>query len=213
MRPGWVTWAGLGVVLAAAAVLSFHALRDLALAVGIPTTLGWLLPIAIDAGAAVSCSAWLSRRCPPDAARFARTMTFGLLVLTVAGNAAQLGMHAAAIVPPWWVAVAVGAIPPAVVGSAVHLAVLAARGVSAPPELAEDEIDAEPWDEEVPDWWADAPPVSTTTSDSGSTCRTDRAVELIAQGVGRRRLAKELGVSEHQAREFLRQHRVNGVPQ
>ncbi len=65
---GWVTWLGLAVVLTAAAVLSFAALRDLAVAVRIHRELAWLLPIAVDAGAAVSCAAWLSRapaRMPP----------------------------------------------------------------------------------------------------------------------------------------------------
>jgi len=121
-------WGGLVVVMSAAAVLSFAALRELAATVGIPAPLTPLLPVAVDAGAAVSCSTWLSRRVPPQAARFACGMTWGLLVLTVAGNAAQLGMHANAVVPPWWVAVIVGAVPPAVVGGTVHLAVLVARG-------------------------------------------------------------------------------------
>lgn len=126
-RTSWVTWVGLAVVLVAAAVLSFAALRDLAIAVRIPPSLAALLPIAVDAGAGVSCGAWLSRRTRPDAARFARSMTWGLLGLTVAGNAAAQGMAAAAAQPPWWAAVLVGAIPPAVVGGVVHLAVLVGR--------------------------------------------------------------------------------------
>jgi hypothetical protein len=118
---------GLTVVLSAAAVLSFAALRDLAVAVRIHRELAWLLPIAVDAGAAVSCTAWLSPHSPRDAARFARGLTWGLLTLTVAGNATAQGMAAAGLVPPWWVAVLVGAIPPAVVGGVVHLAVLVGR--------------------------------------------------------------------------------------
>lgn len=128
----WIRWAGLAVVLTAAAVLSFDALRALALAVAIPATLAWLLPVAVDAGAAVSCACWLARDVPPDAARFARAQTWLLLAGTVAGNAAQLGMHAAGLVPPWWVAVLVGAVPPAVVGGTVHLAVLVGRPATAP---------------------------------------------------------------------------------
>jgi hypothetical protein len=126
-RAGWVTRIGLAVVLTAAAVLSFAALRDLAIAVRIHRELAWLLPIAVDAGAAVSCGAWLSPRSPADAARFARWLTYALLTLTVAANAAGLGMAAAGVTPPWWVAVLVGAIPPAVVGGTVHLAVLLGR--------------------------------------------------------------------------------------
>lgn len=126
-RPPWIVWLGLAVVLAAAAVLSFEALQSLALAVGIGERVAWLLPVAIDAGAAVSCAVWLGGRSPEDAARYAGRMTWSLLGTTVAGNAAQLGMAAAAIVPPWWVATIVGAIPPAVVGSTVHLVVLLVR--------------------------------------------------------------------------------------
>lgn len=157
-RPPWIVWFGLGVVLVAAAVLSFDALRELALAVSIPPHLAWLLPIAVDAGAAVSCATWLGGRTTPDAARFAGRMTWVLLAVTVAGNAGQLGMHAHNVDPPWGVAVAVGAIPPAIVGATVHLVVLLVRRtetgrtalgpvetavtvIEAVPDLGDDEVD------------------------------------------------------------------------
>lgn len=184
-----VTTTGLGMVLVAAAVLSFHALDGLAVAVSIPPSLSWLLPIAVDAGAAVSCGCWLSRWVNPDASRFARGMTWSLLGLTVVANAGQLGMHAAGINPPWWVAVLVGAIPPAVVGGTVHLAVLVGRGVPTTDPLDEADDQAEP-DE--------------------SPAGDDRVAELIADGVGRRRLSKELDITEHQARELLAARR-NGA--
>lgn len=126
-RPHWIVWLGMSAVLIAAAVLSFEGLYGLATAVGISTYLGWLLPIAVDAGAAVSCAVWLGGRSPVDAARVAGRMTWALLATTVAGNAAHLGMAAEGITPPWWVAVLVGAIPPAVVGAVVHLVVLLTR--------------------------------------------------------------------------------------
>lgn len=126
-RPPWIVWFGLAVVLAAAAVLSFDALRALAVAVSIPDRFAWLLPIAVDAGAAVSCATWLGGRTTRDAARFAGRMTWCLLAVTVIGNAAQLGMAAHDILPPWYVAVLVGSIPPAVVGATVHLVVLLVR--------------------------------------------------------------------------------------
>lgn len=131
-RPPRVVWLGLAVVLVAAAVLSFDALRGLALAVAIPPHLAWLLPVAVDAGAAVSCATWLGGRTRPDAARFAGGLTWALLAVTVVGNAGQLGMHAHGVVPPWWVAVAVGSIPPAVVGATVHLVVLLVRRSESP---------------------------------------------------------------------------------
>ena len=49
----------LAVVAAAAAVLSFAALRDLALLCGFSPWLAWLLPVVIDAGAAAGSLAWL----------------------------------------------------------------------------------------------------------------------------------------------------------
>jgi hypothetical protein len=51
---GFVTWLGLSVVLAAAAVLSFSALAELAAMVGMSRRLVWLFPVCTDAGVAVS---------------------------------------------------------------------------------------------------------------------------------------------------------------
>lgn len=166
-RPSIVTAAGLAVVLAAAAVLSFDALRSLAEAVSIPAGLAWLLPIAVDAGAAVSCATWLSPRSPADASRFAARMTWCLLAVTVAGNAGQLGMHAEHLVPPWWVAVLVGAIAPAVVGSSVHLLVLLGRTpVPAGPDREADHEDAPQLDEHgLSLLWRDAPPAGPLDPD------------------------------------------------
>src|SRR5690606_35582071 len=104
LMASWLRKVGLGMVLTAAAVLSFAALRDLAIAVRIDERLAFLLPIAVDAGAAVSCTVWLSPSVRPDARRFACWLTWSLLTATVIGNAAQLGMHANGITPPWRVA-------------------------------------------------------------------------------------------------------------
>lgn len=111
-RPGLVTWAGLAVVLVAAAILSFSALSDLAELVGRSHQLAWLLSVCTDAGVTVSTGVWLSGRHRADAERFARRLTWSLLALTVAGNAMHQGLTAAGVVSPWWVAVLVGAIPP-----------------------------------------------------------------------------------------------------
>jgi hypothetical protein len=208
-RAPWVVWAGLAVVLTAAAVLSFDALRGLALAVAIPGHFAWLLPIAVDAGAAVSCATWLGGRAAPDAARFAGRMTWALLAVTVAGNAGQLGMHAHGITPPWWVAVLVGTIPPTVVGATVHLLVLVGRAAPARQAAAEAVDEARPVDEDAAELlderggsrvWETAPP-------AGDQAGEDRAARLIREGAGRRRLARELSITEHQARALLDEHR------
>src|SRR5215210_1877121 len=98
----------------------------------------------------------LSRRHNPDAERFARRLTWALLALTVAGNAAHQGLAAAGMVPPWWVAVLVGAIPPGVVGAVVHVAVLVGRGTdnSESEPIPPTTEDAHPADalSDVPPW-------------------------------------------------------------
>lgn len=136
-RPGAVTWTGLAVVLAAAAVLSFAALRDLAITCRVSPTLAALLPLSVDAGAAVATRAWLSGRSGPEAERFSRRLTWALLCLTVVANAAHQGMAANAISPPWWAAVLVGAIPPGVLGAVVHLSVLLGRTGEQPVQAAD----------------------------------------------------------------------------
>lgn len=170
-RPPWIVWLGLAVVLAAAAALSFDALRSLALAVGIPPRFAWLLPVSVDAGAAVSCAVWLGGRTTETAARFAGRMTRWLAIVTVLGNAGALAMHHYGIDPPWWVAALVGAIPPSIVVASVHLVVLLTRagdahqdrqeaarpGAETPGELAElPALDDGAADEWVDPWerWA-----------------------------------------------------------
>jgi hypothetical protein len=190
---GFVTWIGLSVVLAAAAVLSFSALAELAAMVGMSRRLVWLFPVCTDAGVAVSTAVWLSRRHNPDAERFARRLTWTLLALTVAGNAAHQGLAAAGMVPPWWVAVLVGAIPPGVVGAVVHVAVLVGRGANG--------SGSEPARQMPPN---DHPVVSPSDVPPWE----DRAAQLIAAGAGRRRLAAELGIPEHRARAVLASHRA-----
>lgn len=196
---GWLTWAGMLAVLAAAAVLSFAALRDLAELCGVEPALAPLLPVAIDAGAAVSTRVWLSGRVVV-AERFARNMTWCLLATTVAGNALHSGLVAAQLRPAWWVAVAVGAVPPAVVGAVVHLAVLAGR--KAVSERAESDEEPPAQDAEG-DWVGEAATPVDPMPAQAPAGGNDRAAELIAAGAGRRRLARELAIPEHQARALL----------
>jgi hypothetical protein len=197
-HPGFITWIGLAVVFAAAAVLSFSALAELAGMVGMSRRLVWLFPVCTDAGVAVSTAVWLSGRHNPDAERFARRLTWALLALTVAGNAAHQGLAAAGMVPPWWVAVLVGAIPPGVVGAVVHVAVLVGRGTDSSQSEPARHLteDGHPADDPsaVPPW-------------------EDRAAQLIAAGAGRRRLAAELGIPEHRARALLASHRAQARDQ
>jgi hypothetical protein len=66
-------------------------------------------------------------------------------------------------------------------------------------EDADDDYDCGFLDENgVSRWWADAPPAGT---------ERDRVAELIAAGIGRRRLSQELGMSEYEARQLLERAR------
>jgi hypothetical protein len=203
-----LVWLLLVVVAAAAAVLSFDALRSLALLCGFTAELAWLLPVVVDAGAGVGCLVWLGRNTPTDAARFARALTWSLLAGSVAGNAVVHGLSAYALPAPWWLVVAVSAIPPAVLGASVHLAVLVGRRVVSAPgdEPGEDEqagyLPAGLDDHGVSRRWDDAPPVGDEPG-GAALVDVERAGELIAAGVGRRRLARELNISEHTARQLL----------
>jgi hypothetical protein len=218
--------AGLVVVLAAAAVLSFAALRDLAIAVRVHEQLAFLLPIAVDAGAAVSCTVWLSPAVQQDARRFACWLTWLLLGATVIGNAAQQGMHAHGITPPWQVAVLVGAISPAIVGGVVHLLVLVNRS-TAGPKLEDEPVEelSQLDDRGLSRFWETAPatevverPVSKPPRKSLPAAPVDidpelekRARELIANGSGRVVLQQELRISEYRAKQLVKTL-TNGQP-
>lgn len=217
----WLSMVGLAVVLTAAAVLSFDALRNLAVAVRISAHLAFLLPVAVDAGAAVSCAVWLSPGARVDARRFARWLTWALLVLTVAANAAATGWHALAVTPPWWAAVVVGAIPPAVVGGTVHLLVLVGRA-EVPAPVVEDEPVEElpPVDERgLSLHWTTAPrseqpaqpkPAPKPAPAAPADVDLDRARALIKDGAGRVRLQHEFGLSEHKAKQLVKTLSTNG---
>lgn len=187
----------LAVVAGAAAVLSFSALRDLALLCGFAPRLAWLLPVVVDAGAGAGSLVWLGGSVAAPARRFSRALALTLLGLSVAANALDHGLAAYALTPAWWVVVLVSAIAPAVLGAVVHLAVLVGRDdgpeVDDEPigyELTHQALDPETLDERR---WDDAPPAGDG----------DRASALIAAGAGRRRISRELGVTEYEARRLL----------
>jgi hypothetical protein len=181
----------LAVVAGSAAVLSFDGLRSLAAAAGFGG-LSPLLPLVIDCGAAAGSLAWLSRT--GRARTFGRVLALVLLTSSVAGNGVSHGLEAYGVKPAWWVVVIVGAVAPAVLGAVVHLAVLVGRPAPMVELLDED-------DEPI-DWWSNAPRAEQCPDDSTLSVG-DRVAELIASGVGRRRLARELRISEHEARGLL----------
>lgn len=125
IRDGW-TWLGIGIVAAAAAVMSFSALRRLAERADVAPALAWLLPVAIDAAIVVATRVWLIGSAGGRITRYARFLALSALALSVAGNATEHAMAAYSVVSPWWVLVAVSAVPPVTLGATVHLAALLA---------------------------------------------------------------------------------------
>ncbi|MGD9525316.1 DUF2637 domain-containing protein [Pseudonocardia sp.] len=192
------------VVAAAAAVLSFAALRDLALVCGFAPRLGWLLPVVVDAGAAAGSLVWLGGWATGAARRFARALALALLALSVAANALGHGLAAFGLAPAWWVVVIVSAVAPAVLGAVVHLAVLVGRPHPDMSTAAHEDDQGDEATKEIVDWWRDAPPAEPAARvDPGR-----RAAELIAAGAGRRRLSRELGMTEYEARQLLARTRT-----
>ncbi|WP_345423996.1 DUF2637 domain-containing protein [Pseudonocardia xishanensis] len=197
----WIADVGTLVVGAAAAVLTFTTLRDLATAVGIVGWLAWLVPVTVDVAGVVATRVWLRGQAPADAVAFARALAWSCITGSVVGNAGQHAMAAYDLTAPWPVVVLVSAVPPAMLGAMVHLGHLTRRPTtstevtSAPPE-----VDAAALTDTDPrGWWA---------VETEQPAPTDRASVLIASGIGRRKLAAELGIREHEARKMIQAHRA-----
>lgn len=143
----------LSLVASAAAVLSFDALRVLASLVGF-RGLSPLLPLVVDAGAGAGTLVWLGNWAPRDARDFARTLALILLTGSVGGNALGHLLTELGVAPHWGIVVAVSAVPAAVLGACVHLAVLCTRHPQAAtqpgPVVATATPDAGPQTREVP---------------------------------------------------------------
>ncbi|AEA27903.1 hypothetical protein Psed_5776 [Pseudonocardia dioxanivorans CB1190] len=198
----WVTWAGLAVVGAAAAIMSFTALADLAELLGVRATLhapwdpawgaslkvAWLLPLTIDVFAAVATRVWLRRRTNAEALAYARRAAWAAIGATIVGNGAHGALTATAD-HPWPAAVVVSAVPAVALGGMVHLAHLVGRGPDpepdqqpavAPLEAWLDAVLAEAWDTPIRAWAArvddDGRPIPTRDEDDDVLAADLRAV-------------------------------------
>lgn len=202
---------GLYVLGGVAAVLSFAALSDLARLCGITDTidvfglftlhLAWLLPISIDLFAALATQVAVRRRSHPDALAFANKAMWAAVGATIAGNA----YHGWLASDGDWLSriddVIVGAVPPLVYAAAVRLAELVAKPSDPDASTAE----------KAPETPAE-PPVPSGALVLAGGALAGLTPELVAQarelmkrepGIGRPRLARELGISEYAARGLL----------
>lgn len=115
---------GIGLVALAAAVLSFSALRGLAVITGTPSEIAWLFPLTLDAAAGVSMFVWM-RATVTHVIGYAKRLTWASIVVSIICNGAFHGFQSETLTPPWYVAVAVGAIAPVMFVTVVHLVFLA----------------------------------------------------------------------------------------
>lgn len=192
---------GLSVVAGCAIVLSFSALYNLALVCGFGTMLSALVPVMVDAGAAVASAVWLgSIRAARAARRFARALALALLSTTVIGNAVSHALVAYHQQPHWVVIVLVGALAPATLFATLYLRSLVTAGDDATKEVADlaerVAVDDDDLAVEV------AEMVAEVANDHQPTAR-----DLVLKGAGRTTLMKELGLTDHQARQAIREHR------
>ena len=155
-RRDWITDLGIGTVGLAAAVLTFTTLTDLAVAVGITgallgVPLAWLVPITVDAAGVVAARVWLKQLGPAAAVEFARRLAMTCISLSVLGNGGEHGMSAYHVTAPWWVVVAVSAVPPAMLGAVVHLGHLRSRTTHTGGETASHVVDDDASTDLVPE--------------------------------------------------------------
>lgn len=185
-------WLVLTGVLAIAALISYTHLREVWRIVGAP----WagIGPLTIDG---LFAAAWLRmrrrRRQDQDVGRLVFATLFGALVVTVAGNVAAAF--------PGWVAEQRNYVAPVVYAWAAIAFAFVFELVTG--------HDRAPAGPVAPAESPALPPVGDDATPAGEPVG-DRASELVAAGVGRRTLSRELGITEHEARQLLASRNGNG---
>jgi hypothetical protein len=197
-RDWWVV-AGMTVTALSAAVSSFSGLRSLAAATGWPEALAPLFPLTVDAYAMTGTRVWLSKATGSAAARrFARWNAIGAIGLSLVGNAGWHLIAAHVLTVTWPIVVAVGAVPPAVLGLLSHLAVL--RGQDDEDEARPPSTELhEPHDEAKQDGAADGDQLLEAARAADATYRAEHG-----KTITRDELRRTLRVSTERATVLLR---------
>lgn len=114
---------GIAVVILAAGVLSFSALRRLGIAAGWSPALAALLPVSIDVYALISTVSWLVLAEGKADRRRSGINASAAVALSILGNGLEHLSAFHVLTVGWPVVIAVSAIPPVVMALSVHLAV------------------------------------------------------------------------------------------
>lgn len=114
----WTGWVGLGTLTGFGLVQPLPGIWD-----GLRIDSRALLPVGVEASAALALRAWLDQATPSRARVFARQSAIGSLVLGAAGQVGYHLMVAAGVArAPWPVTAAVACLPVAVLGMGAALA-------------------------------------------------------------------------------------------
>lgn len=191
----WARWSAvviIAVIGAAAFVLSFAALRDLAILANTPKRWAWLFPVIVDGTIVQATISALVLAASPERRWFLWVLGVGAMV-SIAGNS----LHAVAggRMLPWWAAALVAAIAPVSLLVDTHgLAVLfrAAQHDSIP----EPAPVSEPAPEKAP------VPVRRKASTRRDPSKVARAIAMHADGASYAEIGRTLGVSAPTAAKY-----------
>ncbi|WP_405159537.1 DUF2637 domain-containing protein [Nocardia sp. NBC_01499] len=206
----WARWSAVVIIViigAAAFVLSFAALRDLAILANTPKRWAWLFPVIVDGTIIQATVSALVLAKSPERRWFLWVLGTGAMV-SIAGN--SLHAVAAGRILPWWASALVAAIAPISLLVDTHgLAVLfrAAQHDSAPaPELMPEPI-PEPASEPIAVPVSQEAPNRSVSRRRAVSPRRDpakvaRAAALRAEGKTYAEIGKALDVSPRTAANY-----------
>lgn len=189
-----VRTAAFAVLIGSAVVLSYATLRQVALAAGFTVWSSWLFPPAVDATIVVAS------RCCRDTmlARRTRRLAVVVVVASIAAGVAAFVVHHLA---HGLVGVGFAVVVPLALAAALVLTSWSATDRRLALAEAERRAQRQAERREVKHTAPGVTPASTPAAAGGGL--VDRARPLVADGAGRARLARQLGVSTHQARQVL----------
>ncbi|SUB55080.1 DUF2637 domain-containing protein [Nocardia brasiliensis] len=217
----WARWSAVVIITvigAAAFVLSFAALRDLAILANTPKRWAWLFPVIVDGTIIQATVGALVLAKSRERRWFLWVLGVGALV-SIAGN--SLHAVAAGRILPWWAAALVAAIAPISLLVDTHgLAVLfrAAQQDSAPEPLVDAAPEPDPVPAPVAVGSAASPAKPSVPPRRKASIRRDprkvaQAVAMYAEGKKFAEIGRALGVSAQTAANYAKSAPTPAVQQ